>query len=60
MSNMYIYPNNLDLDGKDMAIVFDDQAKITRPIKWVDTKSLSVTERQMYDLVRERHVKAQN
>jgi hypothetical protein len=55
MSVIYLYPSNLDLDGQDIAIAFDEQEKIARPIKWVDRKYPNATERQNRDLVMERY-----
>ncbi len=53
MSVIYLYPSNLDLDGQDIAIAFDEQ--IARPIKWADRKCPNATERQNLDLVMERY-----
>jgi hypothetical protein len=56
MSIIYLYPSNLDLDEQDIAIAFDEQEKIARPIKCADRKYPSATERQNRDLVMEEYV----
>jgi hypothetical protein len=51
---IYLYPSNLDLDGQDIAIGFDEQ--IASLNKWADRKYPNAKERQNRYSVMERNV----